>query len=285
MGISGFVQSSYYLESIYSNLNKHYKTDTEFGCCTVCGNKSRFTFHKLFNKESVIIKSNGYDESYTRVINAVNSLNCERCDAKFRVRSAAGALLEQLKLNDKSISDALPKIRNKRLQILETASTDGIFTEYMNEVEDFVSCSEFFDDVVPGDYKGKVQCQDLTRLTYDDQSFDVLISLDVLEHVDQPYVAFSEIYRVLKDGGIGIITVPIDYRNHKTIHYYEVGKGYIRDPKAYHADPLRTKGALVYTEFGLDIVDKLFEVGIMCELKWYTSPRINIKQPVLVIRK
>lgn len=41
-----------------------------------------------------------------------------------------------------------------------------------------------------------------------DGSFDTLIACDVLEHVSDDTAAFQEIFRVLKPGGFGILTVP-----------------------------------------------------------------------------
>lgn len=43
---------------------------------------------------------------------------------------------------------------------------------------------------------------DAYRLPYDDASFDVVTSMDFLEHVDRPAVVVKEISRVLKPGGL-----------------------------------------------------------------------------------
>jgi len=43
-----------------------------------------------------------------------------------------------------------------------------------------------------------------------DQSFDAVISGDVLEHLDDDKRAVSEIFRILKPGGIAIVSVPAD---------------------------------------------------------------------------
>lgn len=45
-------------------------------------------------------------------------------------------------------------------------------------------------------------------LPFEDNSFDVVLSYAVLEHVKQPFVAASEIIRVLKPGGILRVQVP-----------------------------------------------------------------------------
>lgn len=49
---------------------------------------------------------------------------------------------------------------------------------------------------------------DVTKLPFDNESFDKIILSEVLEHVPDESRALSEIYRVLKPGGILGITVP-----------------------------------------------------------------------------
>lgn len=46
------------------------------------------------------------------------------------------------------------------------------------------------------------------NLPYDDESFDTVISFDVLEHVDDPVRAFAEIARVLRPGGDAWLVFP-----------------------------------------------------------------------------
>ena len=45
-------------------------------------------------------------------------------------------------------------------------------------------------------------------LDYPDNSFDILFSIEVLEHLQRPARAINEFYRVLKPGGLAIITTP-----------------------------------------------------------------------------
>ncbi|MEX2033294.1 MAG: class I SAM-dependent methyltransferase [Candidatus Colwellbacteria bacterium] len=49
---------------------------------------------------------------------------------------------------------------------------------------------------------------DLTKLPFDDESFDSAICTQVLEHVTNPVGVMVEINRVLRPGGIAIITAP-----------------------------------------------------------------------------
>ena len=51
--------------------------------------------------------------------------------------------------------------------------------------------------------------EDLTQLTFKDDSFDMVYASHVLEHIKNDRLALAEIKRVLKPGGCAIIPVPI----------------------------------------------------------------------------
>jgi SAM-dependent methyltransferase len=57
-------------------------------------------------------------------------------------------------------------------------------------------------------FKWHPLCGDLMNLPYRDESFDFIAALDVLEHIKDDKLAISEISRILKKGGIVMITVP-----------------------------------------------------------------------------
>lgn len=52
--------------------------------------------------------------------------------------------------------------------------------------------------------------EDMTALTFKDAQFDLAIANHVLEHIPDDAKAFAEIHRVLKPGGIFLVTIPID---------------------------------------------------------------------------
>jgi SAM-dependent methyltransferase len=59
------------------------------------------------------------------------------------------------------------------------------------------------------------QEMDLTKLTFQDSTFDFIICSEVLEHIKNHSVAFSELARVLKKGGIILFTVPYDSKKNR----------------------------------------------------------------------
>lgn len=57
---------------------------------------------------------------------------------------------------------------------------------------------------------------DVTNMTMvEDESYDTVISVQTLEHVEYPERMMAEMYRVLKRGGICILTVPFVVTEHK----------------------------------------------------------------------
>lgn len=52
------------------------------------------------------------------------------------------------------------------------------------------------------------------RSTIPDESFDVVFSSDVFEHIDRPWLAAQEISRILKPGGVSITYTLFSWRNH-----------------------------------------------------------------------
>ncbi len=55
---------------------------------------------------------------------------------------------------------------------------------------------------------------DLAKLPYSDESVDSIISTEVLEHVYNMDACVDEIFRILKSGGYGYISVPLLYPFH-----------------------------------------------------------------------
>ena len=58
------------------------------------------------------------------------------------------------------------------------------------------------------------------NLPFKDESFDAVISMDVLEHVTDPFLAARELARVLKPGGVLYIDLPFLQQEHGYPHHY-----------------------------------------------------------------
>jgi ubiquinone/menaquinone biosynthesis C-methylase UbiE len=60
--------------------------------------------------------------------------------------------------------------------------------------------------------KVKLQCATASKLPYDDQSFDTVFSINVVQFWDQPLQVLSEVQRVLKPGGLVAIAAQPRHR-------------------------------------------------------------------------
>lgn len=104
---------------------------------------------------------------------------------------------------------------------------------------------------------------DIVDLPFEDNSFDVIICNHVLEHIVDDRKAMSELYRVMKSGGWGIVQVPMKNSLEKT--YEDVT---ITDPKE------RQKHFGQYDHvrwYGMDYFDRLKSVGFDADINFYSQ--------------
>lgn len=113
-----------------------------------------------------------------------------------------------------------------------------------------------------------IQHEDMQELSYDDETFDLIVHSDVLEHVPDPFVGMAEIHRVLKPGGTCIFSCPIYTRlEHRVRAYLDTDREIVfTEGPAFHGNPLTSAGSPVFYEFGLALMDDLIKVGFDCEI-------------------
>jgi len=56
---------------------------------------------------------------------------------------------------------------------------------------------------------GLARAGEITALPYGDGAFDLVLACDVIEHVENDRLAFAELTRVLKPGGVFVFSVPL----------------------------------------------------------------------------
>lgn len=212
---------------------------------------------------------------FVRLNDSMLGVRCAVCGAAPIATSIANVLIKYE-----------PDFKKKKLYEL---STRGAFFEFLNKNVENIVFSEFMDDVQPGDSKNGVLCQDVQHLTFDGGEFDICTSTEVFEHVPDDIKGLKEIFRVLRDDGVFIFTVPL-YDVEKTVDRVLIEEGeivHLLEPE-YHDDSIRgVSKVLVFRDYGHDIVKKLLDVGFahVDIVEEFDCAGFGYKKSVIVARK
>lgn len=118
--------------------------------------------------------------------------------------------------------------------------------------------THFWPDVTPGDRRHGTRCENLEAQTFEADSFDLVLSQDVMEHVWNPEKAYREVYRTLRPGGLYIHTTPIYKHMAETVQAARLEPSgeitHLMEPE-YHGNPINGDGSLVTYRFGYDLGD------------------------------
>lgn len=187
------------------------------------------------------------------------SLQCEACRSISRHRAAIAVLQQEL-----------PDSRYARVYITEQAST--LFMALRKRmlrlagsefVRSFRKRRQLSAWMRSQGCRSFVRFQDITALSFRRGSKQAVVSFDVLEHVPDYRQALREFARVLKPGGVLVMTVPFyaGSENSETIAFIRAD-GEIEtfgDPE-YHGDPV-SNGVLCFHHLGWDLLAAMREAG------------------------
>jgi SAM-dependent methyltransferase len=126
------------------------------------------------------------------------------------------------------------------------------------------TASHFFENVGLGEIDPitRFRCENLENLTFENETFDLFITQDVMEHILSPAEAFREIFRVLRPGGSYIFSVPLVNKDKKS--FCRASKNneeiiVLHDEPTYHGNPIDGKGSLVTMDWGYDITQFILD--------------------------
>jgi len=213
------------------------------GRCDVCGHEGTYVVSDAATRETH---------------------ECERCGAILRYRVQAAAITATYGHPDRTLAELAAEPSFRELSIYEPGIV-GPFRRLLRELPNYVN-SYYWPDVTLGAQRDGVRCEDLRKLSFSDESFDLVISSDIFEHVRGPLEGFAEIGRVLRHGGYHIFTVPLFWPLAPTtvarVDWSGPENKFLKPP-VYHGSPVDPKGSLVYTDFGMDLPDQLRELGFV----------------------
>ena len=198
-------------------------------------------------------------------------------------------LLDLLLLRTWHVKSELRKLKSDlsgKINILDAGSGFGQYSFYMArkypsstilavdiKQEQIDDCKDFFKKINLSD-RVRFENQDLTTFT-SSNDYHLILSVDVMEHIEEDVVVFKNLYSSLKKGGILIISTPSD-QGGSDVH----GEG-----DASFIDEHVRDGYNI-----LEIEDKLKEAGFSTVIARYSygppgqiSWRLSMKYPILML--
>lgn len=159
--------------------------------------------------------------------------------------------ISHMSTNDKVLQLVLPLIK-PGIRIADIGAGEGFFSQLLGEQvrtrlglkpSDVITACDIF----PEYYRyPAVKCAKISfdgRLPYDDASIDVACTLEVVEHVEDQFAFARELHRILKPGGIAIISTPNVLNLNSRWRYLHSGFTVLFDPLLLSsADPVHTSG-------------------------------------------
>ena len=231
------------------------------GFCLVCGRPTIFS-----------VRDSNFRES----------CYCRRCGAFNRQRQIAAVICHGASGGYRSLAQLA---RADGIAIYNTESSRAIHETLKGmagyQASEYLGPGHRSGDIVKG-----LMHQDLERLSFAADSFDLVISGDVFEHVPHPYQGHAEIHRILKPGGRHVFTVPFHQHEYQDDVRAEIDPAgelkLLKDP-IYHQDPVRPEGALVYTIFTIEMLTKLDRLGFRTNLYHLYQPWYGILGPNAIV--
>lgn len=209
---------------------------------------------------------------------------CPQCRANLRFRAQAAALLELVGDGRAPSLRALAEgCGLAQLAIYEPGVT-GPLRPHLARAGRYVQSV-----YAPGaaEIHAGIEVQDLMACTHPSETFDLVVTSDILEHVRRPMLAFAEIRRILRRGGHHVFSIPtrvplpprsvsrVDTSGEADIHLL---------PPVWHGSGDGGR-SLVYTEFGRDLLDQLAVIGMPTRIVAYQPEGMALPALTFVSRR
>jgi SAM-dependent methyltransferase len=221
------------------------------GRCSACGAETRFVFNSWLLPPDADEEWGEWAEEFARR----ETMICSHCSATLRVRRLADVLLEHYAVAATSLAELVEEPAFRELDVAEVNAA-GALHPFLARLPK-LRYSEYGADGVPS--------EDLTSLSYDDASLDLVLTSETLEHVPDWRRALAETGRVLRPGGRHVFTVPLVPTRDATEDVTERGWHHARGRGVFRLVGARGD-MLVRTEFGRDLLDALPEARFDPEL-------------------
>ncbi|MET0243559.1 MAG: methyltransferase domain-containing protein [Flavitalea sp.] len=118
-------------------------------------------------------------------------------------------------------------------------------------------------DISPGFYRSvdrSVKYGDATSLEFSSAAFDLVIANHILEHIPDDRKAISEMFRVLKPGGVAILQVPFSVTIPSTLEQPDINDGALQERLYGQKDHVRI---YAFDDFVSRVLGSGFRSGIL----------------------
>lgn len=209
--------------------------------CTCCGS-TEFAFHKILWPE--LVQEWQLSSSEVQYVDRQQGLTCQQCGSNLRTMALALAICRCYGYEG-LFTDFVNEPEYRRLRVLEINEAGGL-TPFLSEL--------------PGHTIQRYPDVDMRRMPFPEQSFDLVVHSDTLEHVPEPTTALAECYRILVSGGYCVFTIPVIVGR--------MTRSRAGLPRSYHGSPeQRAADFAVETEYGCDAWTQLMQAGFQeCRL-------------------
>ncbi len=201
-------------------------------------------------------------------------------------------LLDWLLLRSWHIRKELRKLKKNGLSkpvILDAGSGFGQYTYRMSKLfpgskivaadikpEQIADCNQFF-ELIGQSAQVNFQYADLTKYTYP-ETYDLVLSVDVMEHIEEDTKVFENFYGSMKKGAVLLISTPSD-QGGSDVHDHEADgvhgfiDEHVRD--GYNIGEIEAK----LKAAGFSRVEARYSYGAPGKISW----RLSMKYPILML--
>ncbi len=220
-------------------------TFTTKGFCFPCNQDVQFVTDFMYS--SAVVNGKPVPNWRERVL-------CPECQMNNRTRASIQIL-----------EDVLNTKKTAKIYLAEQVTP--LYAALKNRFANLTGSEYLGDKIAPGAHDARgVRNESITKLTFADNTFDVILNFDVLEHVPDVTSGLREIYRTLAPNGTLLLSVPFLPGEQSTqIRARLTAGGEIEHlmPPQYHGDPIADAGCLCFQDFGWDLLDQMRAIGFV----------------------
>jgi SAM-dependent methyltransferase len=227
------------------------------GYCVVCGRTTMLNCGMMYSNRAL--------PDGRRVPNWREHLDCETCGFTNRLRACIHLLRQELRPGNTD-------------EIYVTEQVTRLYSWFASEYPSVTGSEYLGSTSSPGAVVDGVRHEDLQQLSFPDDSFDLIVSFEVLEHVPDADAALRELARCLRPGGTLFLTAPFrDTAQDNEVRAVLAEDGAITHvlPPEIHGNPIDpANGALCFRYFGWQVLDDLRAVGFAEAEVWFYWSRL-----------